>query len=92
MDFGLWVEPEMINPDSDLYRAHPDWALKLDPLPRPTARNQLVLDQTRSEVWDHIYRRLDDLMTANPIALSNVRSNSESRPSRARNVANLPAW
>ena len=48
MEFGLWVEPEMVNPDSALYRAHPDWALNVDPLPRPTSRSQLVLDLTRA--------------------------------------------
>ncbi len=44
MEFGLWVEPEMVNPDSDLYRAHPDWALTPAQGSAPTARNQLVLN------------------------------------------------
>src|SRR5882672_3725828 len=44
MRFGLWVEPEMVNPDSDLYRAHPDWALHLERRPIVLGRNQLVLD------------------------------------------------
>ena len=48
MEFGLWVEPEMINPDSELYRAHPDWALQIAGRPLITARNQLVLDMGRS--------------------------------------------
>ena len=68
MEFGLWVEPEMISPDSDLYRAHPDWVLNLDPLPRPTARNQLVLDLTRNDVFEHIFRLMDALLRENPIA------------------------
>ena len=53
--FGLWFEPEMISEDSDLFRAHPDWALR-DPDRDPCmARNQLVLDMSRREVVDHIY-------------------------------------
>ena len=44
MEFGLWVEPEMVNPDSDLFRAHPDWALQVAGRPLLTSRNQLVLD------------------------------------------------
>lgn len=68
MKFGLWVEPEMVNPDSDLYRAHPDWAQNLDPLPRPTARNQLVLDLTRAEVTDYLFATLDNLLRDHAIA------------------------
>ena len=62
MEFGLWVEPEMVNPDSDLYRQHPDWVLKLDPYPRMTGRNQLVLDLTNSDVTDYLYERLHALL------------------------------
>src|SRR6185437_13697416 len=47
MDFGLWVEPEMVNPDSDLYRKHPDWVLNFPGRPRSEARNQLVLNLAR---------------------------------------------
>ena len=55
MSFGLWFEPEMVNEDSDLYRAHPDWALT-DPGRRPmVARNQLVLDMSRQEVVDYVF-------------------------------------
>ena len=68
MDFGLWVEPEMINPDSDLYRAHPDWALHLDGRPRITARNQLVLDLGREEVRAYLLDRIGPLLDALPIA------------------------
>ncbi|WOE75832.1 alpha-galactosidase [Alterisphingorhabdus coralli] len=67
MEFGLWVEPEMVNPDSDLYRAHPDWILQStarEPIP---FRNQHLLDLTRSEVFDHIYDALDRLLCENPI-------------------------
>lgn len=44
MEFGIWVEPEMINQDSDLYRNHPDWVLKLDGYPLLKGRDQLLLD------------------------------------------------
>lgn len=67
MEFGLWVEPEMINPDSDLYRAHPDWALALPGRARPTARNQLVLDMRREDVRDYLFGCLDALLTKLPI-------------------------
>ena len=53
MEFGLWFEPEAVNPDSDLYRAHPDWALT-DDLPPVYGRNELLLDLTRSDVRDYI--------------------------------------
>ncbi|MEN9856768.1 MAG: hypothetical protein RLZZ157_1894, partial [Pseudomonadota bacterium] len=67
MEFGLWVEPEMVNPDSNLYRAHPDWALHIDGRVHLTARNQLVLDLTRPEVFAHIQGRLNALLEALPI-------------------------
>jgi len=63
MEFGLWVEPEMVNPDSDLYRAHPDWVLNADPAPLILSRNQLVLDLTRTEVQTYLFERLDTLLT-----------------------------
>jgi alpha-galactosidase len=68
MEFGLWVEPEMVNPDSDLYRAHPDWALHLAGREARTARNQLVLDLTRPEVVDYLAARLTTLLDGLPIA------------------------
>ncbi len=55
MLFGLWFEPEMVSPDSDLYRAHPDWCLHIDGRDRTLRRNQLVLDFSRPEVVDFIY-------------------------------------
>ena len=67
MEFGLWVEPEMINPDSDLYRAHPDWALHHDGHPISTARNQLVLDMARADVRDHLFGAIDAVLRAAPI-------------------------
>ena len=68
MEFGLWVEPEMINPDSDLYRAHPDWVLTTQGRPLITGRKQLVLDMTRAEVADHLFGWLDALLCDNAIS------------------------
>lgn len=68
MDFGLWVEPEMVNPDSDLYRKHPDWAMHFDGRPRTEARNQLVLNLARDDVREYIFHWLDELVSANDIA------------------------
>ncbi|NMN04266.1 alpha-galactosidase [Novosphingobium sp. SG919] len=67
MEFGLWVEPEMVNPDSALYRAHPDWALALPERARPTARNQLVLDLSLGAVRDYLFGCLDRLLREVPI-------------------------
>ncbi|HSK98212.1 MAG TPA: alpha-galactosidase [Euzebyales bacterium] len=69
MQFGLWVEPEMINPDSDLYRAHPDWVLgpRERALP-PPRRNQHVLDLATPQAYAYVLERLDALLTANDIA------------------------
>lgn len=55
MSFGIWIEPEMVNEDSDLFRAHPDWALGIPGKPRTRSRNQLALDFSRQEVLDYIY-------------------------------------
>ena len=63
MDFGLWVEPEMVNPDSDLYRAHPDWVMNFPGRPRSELRNQLVLNLARDDVRDHLFGVLDKLAT-----------------------------
>ena len=67
MDFGLWVEPEMVNRDSDLYRAHPDWTLNFPGRPQTEARNQLVLNLARPEVRDYLLKVLDALLTDNDI-------------------------
>lgn len=68
MDFGLWVEPEMVSPDSDLYRAHPDWCLHIEGQERPTMRGQLVLDLTRQEVRDYVVGAVETLLTTYEIA------------------------
>jgi alpha-galactosidase len=68
MDFGIWVEPEMVNPDSDLYRKHPDWAMNYPGRPRTEARNQLLLNLAREDVKDYVFQWLDALVTNNDIA------------------------
>jgi alpha-galactosidase len=68
MEFGLWVEPEMVNPDSDLYRAHPDWAINFPTRPRTEGRNQLMLNLARNDVRDHLLKVLDELVSQNDIA------------------------
>jgi alpha-galactosidase len=68
MDFGLWVEPEMVNPDSDLYRQHPDWVFNFTGRPRTEGRNQLVLNLARPDVRAYVFGFLDKLLTENQIA------------------------
>jgi alpha-galactosidase len=63
MEFGLWFEPEMINPDSDLYRAHPEWVLSTGDREPLQARNQLVLDLSRAEVRDYLFERIDAVLS-----------------------------
>ena len=67
MDFGLWVEPEMANPDSNLYRAHPDWVMNFPGRPRSELRNQLILNLARDDVKQYIFTFLDKLATDNNI-------------------------
>ncbi len=67
MMFGIWFEPEMVSPDSDLYRAHPDWCLHVAERPRTTARNQLILDLARTEVQDYVIRAVGDVLRSAPI-------------------------
>jgi alpha-galactosidase len=62
MQFGLWFEPEMVNPDSDLFRAHPDWALATGGRRPKLQRNQLVLDLTNPDAWQYVHDRLDALL------------------------------
>ncbi|TCV94690.1 alpha-galactosidase [Luteibacter rhizovicinus] len=67
MSFGIWVEPEMVNPDSDLYRQHPDWVLNFEGRQRSVARNQLVLNLAREDVRAYVFNMLDDLLSKNDI-------------------------
>ncbi len=62
--FGLWFEPEMVSPDSDLYRAHPDWAVQI-PSKKPfLSRSQLILDFTKPEVRDYIVKVISDVLSS----------------------------
>ncbi len=67
LDFGLWFEPESVNEDSALYRAHPDWALT-DGFPALTGRHQLLLDLTRPEVRDYIVNNVSRILDTAPIS------------------------
>lgn len=64
MDFGLWVEPEMVNEDSDLYRAHPDWAVRVPGHDHSLGRNQMILDLTRKEVQDYVIKVMSDVFAS----------------------------
>jgi alpha-galactosidase len=63
MEFGLWVEPEMVSQDSNLFRAHPDWVLGLSGYQQPSGRWQYVLDLQNPECFQYLFDRLDDLLT-----------------------------
>jgi alpha-galactosidase len=64
--FGIWIEPEMVNPKSELYEKHPDWILKLPNREENYQRNQLMLDLTNPKVQDFVYGIVDNMMTKNP--------------------------
>lgn len=64
--FGIWIEPEMINPKSELYETHPDWVIKQPKRDEYYFRNQLVLDLSNPEVQDFVFGVVDDLFTKNP--------------------------
>jgi alpha-galactosidase len=68
MTFGLWIEPEMVNPDSELYRAHPDWILAAGQRVPPLQRHQLVLDLTRPEVFGYLFERISSLLAEYPVS------------------------
>ena len=67
MQFGLWIEPEMVNPDSDLYREHPDWILSTGDRVPLLHRQQLVLDLSRSDVREHIFAQITAVLGDYPI-------------------------
>ncbi len=66
VEFGIWIEPEMVNPKSELAENHPDWILKLPGRDTYYFRNQLVLDLSNPKVQDHVFSVVDNLMTENP--------------------------
>jgi alpha-galactosidase len=68
VEFGIWFEPEMISPDSDLYRAHPDWCMHIPGRRQTRARDQLVLDTSRADVCDHLIETLSGILRGAPIA------------------------
>ncbi|MDO4180799.1 MAG: alpha-galactosidase [Bacteroidales bacterium] len=64
--FGIWIEPEMVNPKSELFEKHPDWAIRLPNRETYYYRNQLVLDMANPKVQDYVYSVVDNLMKENP--------------------------
>jgi alpha-galactosidase len=66
--FGLWIEPEMVSERSELFAAHPDWAIGIPGRPRTEGRQQLVLDMSRPEVVDHLFGVLSDVLGSGPIS------------------------
>jgi len=67
LKFGIWFEPEMISPDSDLYRAHPDWGMSVPGRTPSLGRHQMTLDLSKPEVVDHIYGQLDAILSSGQI-------------------------
>lgn len=68
LGFGIWLEPEMVSPDSDLYRAHPDWCIHIDGRSRTLTRCQLTLDLSRKEVCDYIIEAVSNVLESAPIS------------------------
>jgi alpha-galactosidase len=68
MDFGLWIEPEMVNPNSDLYRAHPEWAIHFPNRTPNEMRQQLILNMGRGDVQQYLISQLDKILSENNIA------------------------
>ncbi|CAN5408159.1 alpha-galactosidase [soil metagenome] len=64
--FGIWIEPEMVNPKSELYEKHLDWVIRQPERPEKYYRNQMVLDLSNPEVQDHVFGVVDTLFTKNP--------------------------
>ena len=64
LQFGLWFEPEMVSPDSDLYRAQPDWCLHVEGRPRTQGRQQLILDLSRPEVQEYIISAVSGVLSS----------------------------
>lgn len=67
LDFGIWIEPEMVNPNSDLYRAHPDWVFHYPHRTRHEGRNQLMLNLAREDVYQYLYKSFSTLLRENNI-------------------------
>lgn len=98
MTFGLWVEPEMISKNSDLYRQHPDWLLQLSDYQQPIGRNQYVLDLCNDDVFNYLFKRLDTLLSRYKISYLKwdmnrevVQPGHQQRPAQARQVERVYA-
>lgn len=88
MKFGLWFEPEMVNPDSDLYRAHPDWAYHYDTRKSNELRQQLVLNLTREDVQEHVFKSMDDMLCEYDISYIKWDMNRAYSETGAQNLEN----
>lgn len=91
LEFGLWVEPEMVSPASELYRRCPDWCIHIPGQSRPTQRNQLVLDLTKAEVNDYVYKGLDTLLSDYEISYLKWDHNRELFPLAGKGHAQVVA-
>lgn len=90
MEFGLWFEPEMVNPDSDLFRQHPEWALASAGNEQLQFRHQLVLDLTNKEVTEYLFKVIDDILTQYPEILY-IKWDNNRDYNHAGNILGQPA-
>lgn len=90
MEFGIWFEPEMVNPDSDLYRAHPEWALQTANNAQVPFRNQYVLDLTNPKVVQYLYNAIDTLLQRYP-QISYIKWDMNRDVNHPGNLAGRPA-
>lgn len=86
LKFGLWFEPEMVSEDSDLFRAHPDWAIAKAGVEPCRGRNQLILDFTRKEVVDHIFEAVSKILQENDISYVKWDKNREMTENFTKNL------
>jgi alpha-galactosidase len=90
MEFGLWFEPEMVNPESDLYRNHPEWALQTEGNEQLQFRKQLVLDMTNPAVTDYLFNAINDILVEYPKILY-IKWDMNRDLNHAGNLAGKPA-
>ena len=88
MRFGLWFEPEMVNPDSDLFRAHPEWAYHYKTRKASLLRNQLVLNLTREDVKEYVFKVMDDMLSEYDISYIKWDMNRAYSETGAENLEN----
>jgi alpha-galactosidase len=89
MRFGIWIEPEMVSPRSNLFAEHPEWAIGIPSRPPTAGRNQYVLDMSRPEVVDHLFEVLSSLLGSAPISYVKWDMN---RNITEPHSTTLPAW